>query len=276
MEMFKKGEHCVGGGHDITISHNTNSDNTVFNDENSTLKKINGICETGIMCGNNRKNSNKKGKVKKGLALTNYDLVNNEYVPSSSSSSSSHCSEKEKAKKERVVVSGWIFTNSQLTHEYQLYLIENLYNTEYGGEYSDGVVVKNKELVFITSQINNKKNGYKQQDIEKQLYDQRQFANFRYIVELLYISKLQCYYCNEHVHILYKYVRDPKQWTLERIFNDRGHNVGNVKIACLTCNLRRKTMHYQKYVDTKRMSSIIKIDGNYIAGTGTGDGENEL
>jgi hypothetical protein len=199
----------------------------------------------------------KKSRIKKGLALTNYDAIDQDH----------NLSTKRDEKKERVVVHGWMFSDSQLTKEYQLYLIEKLYNIEYNSVVSVTTTsnhVKDKEIVFVSSQINCKKNGYKQQDIEKGIYCETMFAGFNYIVELLYNSKLLCYYCNDFVHILYKYVREPKQWSLERIFNDRGHNRGNVKIACLTCNLRRKTMHYQKYIDTKKMVSIIKIDGSCI------------
>jgi len=163
-----------------------------------------------------------------------------------------------KKQKERVVVANWIFENEHLTFEYQYKLIEQLYQLV-----CCGMNINNtNELAFITSQINNKKNGYKQQDIEKQLYVCNEFVDFSYIIELLYQSKLCCYYCGEHVHILYKYVREPKQWSLERIFNERGHNIGNVKIACLCCNLRRKTMHYQKYLDTKKMTNIVKINND--------------
>jgi hypothetical protein len=55
-------------------------------------------------------------------------------------------------------------------------------------------------------------------------------------------------------------VREPQQWTLERMDNDFGHNEGNVVIACLSCNLRRRTMHYERYLFTKQLN-IVKVDG---------------
>ena len=32
-------------------------------------------------------------------------------------------------------------------------------------------------------------------------------------------SKKKCYYCNNPVLVLYEYVREPRQWTVERIDN---------------------------------------------------------
>ena len=58
------------------------------------------------------------------------------------------------------------------------------------------------------------------------------------------------------VNVLYKNVREPLQWTLERIDNDYGHNHDNVTIACLECNLRRRTMYHERYVFTKQL--VIK------------------
>ena len=50
-----------------------------------------------------------------------------------------------------------------------------------------------------------------------------------------------------------------KQWTLERIDNGMGHNKDNVEIACLLCNLRRRTMYHERYVFTKQMMNVVKI-----------------
>jgi len=62
------------------------------------------------------------------------------------------------------------------------------------------------------------------------------------------------------VHILYENVREPLQWTLERIDNDFGHNKNNVEIACLNCNLRRRTMYHERYLFTKELSIVKKQD----------------
>jgi hypothetical protein len=49
------------------------------------------------------------------------------------------------------------------------------------------------------------------------------------------------------------------QWTLDRIDNKKGHNEGNVIIACLQCNLKRRCTAKDAFMFTKNMK-IIKQD----------------
>jgi len=58
---------------------------------------------------------------------------------------------------------------------------------------------------------------------------------------------------------LYEYVRDPKQWTLERKDNSLGHTNDNVVLACLNCNIKRKCMHMERYEMTKLLEHIEKV-----------------
>ena len=70
-----------------------------------------------------------------------------------------------------------------------------------------------------------------------------------------------CFYCKEPTNILYEYVREPKQWTIERLDNTYGHNCDNIVIACLSCNLRRRTTHFERYLSTKRIcAGVVKLD----------------
>ena len=108
----------------------------------------------------------------------------------------------------------------------------------------------------MIQQINRKINSYKQQDKAKNLFNHEKIINCDQVIELLKSCKFICYYCRELVHILYKNVRESKQWTLERIDNDFGHNSDNVVIACLDCNLHRRTMYHERYVFTKQL--VIK------------------
>ena len=78
------------------------------------------------------------------------------------------------------------------------------------------------------------------------------------VAELLREKQLRCFYCQENVHLMYNAVRDAKQWTLDRMDNSFGHNRGNVEIACLICNLRRRTMYHERYVFTKQMT-VVKM-----------------
>lgn len=112
---------------------------------------------------------------------------------------------------------------------------------------------------LIKQQINQKISGYRGQDVEKHLFDIDRFIDIQEVLNLMVKSNNHCYYCKQHVHILYENVREPKQWTLDRIDNKLGHNKNNLLIACLTCNLRRRTMHTERYVFTKQLN-IIKTD----------------
>jgi hypothetical protein len=118
---------------------------------------------------------------------------------------------------------------------------------------------KIKEEVVVSREIYKKLSGYRYQDIKKGIYNFTLFVNILYVLKLLIESKLKCYYCNENVNVIYENRRDPSQWSLERIYNNEGHNCNNVVIACLKCNLRRKTMLMQRYVETKKMIKVLKL-----------------
>ena len=38
--------------------------------------------------------------------------------------------------------------------------------------------------------------------------------------------------------------------------NKIGHDIGNIEIACLSCNLKRKCMYHERYVFTKQMKIV--------------------
>jgi hypothetical protein len=110
----------------------------------------------------------------------------------------------------------------------------------------------------MMQQIQCKLNGYKSQDQKKKIYDCDQIINLESTIQLLIKSKLNCYYCKGLVKVLYEHVREPKQWTLERINNDFGHNIGNLEIACLSCNLSRRTMYHERFIFTKQLVIVKK------------------
>ncbi len=111
----------------------------------------------------------------------------------------------------------------------------------------------------MIQQIQTKLNGYKSQDLCKNMYEPDKIIDLQTTLQLLISSQLKCYYCKEHIQVLYEHVREPKQWTLERISNESGHNNGNVEIACLSCNLRRRTMYHERFIFTKQLT-IVKKD----------------
>lgn len=115
---------------------------------------------------------------------------------------------------------------------------------------------------MVRSQLQSKLAGYKYQDQEKHLWCPDAFVALDDVVVLLRHCALQCFYCAHPTRLLYENARDPLQWTLERIDNCLGHVRGNVQIACLQCNLRRRTMFHERYLMTKRMVNVTKTGGD--------------
>jgi hypothetical protein len=120
------------------------------------------------------------------------------------------------------------------------------------------IALEDKISILIKQQLQQKLYGYRGQDIEKQIYQSDIFINLQEVLNLIIKSENKCYYCKKMVAILYENVREPIQWSLDRINNNYGHNKDNVLLACLNCNLRRRTMHTERYVFTKQLQ-IKKI-----------------
>lgn len=112
----------------------------------------------------------------------------------------------------------------------------------------------------LRRQVCAKISGYKSQDMKKGIYDDAKFVRFDDVVALMAERKMSCFYCKKQALLFYEYSRDCNQWTLERIDNTRGHNVDNVEIACLNCNLRRRTMYHERYVFTKQMGTVRLLE----------------
>ena len=174
-------------------------------------------------------------------------------ISSSSSSSSSGCEGKIKKKQrtKRVVTTTkrWTFKENELQHENQVQQLNSIFSP-----------LQDSTTNFIKSQIKQKLRGYKEQDIRKKRYNTMAFITFNNVVQKLKDCQLLCYYCKYPVSILYEHVREPTQWTVERIDNTMGHNYNNVEIACLTCNIKRKTMHFERYLMTKQLcQNVVKV-----------------
>jgi len=151
----------------------------------------------------------------------------------------------------------WDFDMSKHSTEYQLGLLSELSRHDLSSEV---ILPKNaNHTELVRRQIHTKWYGYKAQDIEKSLFSPEEFISEMDIVDLLIHSRLLCFYCCETMLLLYENVRDMKQWSIERIDNKFGHNKQNVAVACLGCNVRRKTMYHERFRATKQMS-IIKTN----------------
>lgn len=105
----------------------------------------------------------------------------------------------------------------------------------------------------IISELRKKTNSYKTQDEKKDRYDISSFIKNEELYEKLVVSKLRCFYCSKEVKVVYGYVRDDFQWTLDRIDNGIGHSSVNTVISCLKCNLQRRVTDCKKFEFTKKL-----------------------
>ena len=137
--------------------------------------------------------------------------------------------------------------------------IQDDINNENQYEYIENIeeLSKTKKEIIYT-EIKKKICSYRSQDKIKKLYNKEEFINLETVIELLKVSNMCCYYCKCNVLLLYENLREPRQWTLERMNNDYGHNKGNLEISCLNCNLNRKTMYHERYLFTKELKIIKK------------------
>lgn len=138
------------------------------------------------------------------------------------------------------------------SHEYQINIIKLLVSNK-NNQHGDDLKKINKEVLKKIS-------GYKQQDKKKKIYDEEQFIKCEETYELLMKSELKCNYCSNKIYILYDNFRDNNQWSLDRINNDIGHNIRNVCISCLKCNLQRRNKDYDKFKEGKEIKIIKKLD----------------
>ena len=153
---------------------------------------------------------------------------------------------KDKTPHKRVACKKWRIQPEMLTQSFQSSIIQM----------EDAAICKTYPLV--KQQLELKLYSYRQQDIKKNLYEADAFISLSDTLSLLRECNLVCAYCNECVFVLYENVRDPKQWSLDRIDNDLGHNSGNVMIACLQCNLKRRRINMSSFLFTKQMK-LVKV-----------------
>ena len=112
--------------------------------------------------------------------------------------------------------------------------------------------------IFVKKELERKIKSYKMQDIKKNKLDEEKLIKIDECIDKLVLSKMKCYYCLENMLLVYENVREPKQWTLDRIDNNKGHITENVVISCLDCNLKRRTMNDKKFKFSKQMKIIKK------------------
>ena len=138
----------------------------------------------------------------------------------------------------------WNITEEDMQPDAQLTYIRQLVNNENVDVNPCQVILKH-----VTQKIA----GYRAQDIKKSLYEPDQIVDVHYALKTLENAENICYYCKKPVQVLYEKAREPLQWSLDRIDNSIGNNKENVVIACLQCNVGRKTMHQGRYAFTKQL-----------------------
>lgn len=154
-----------------------------------------------------------------------------------------------KEKKMRVETKTWGLTNNDLSCDTQRDILQTMWNQVN----KDTKDKKDRNCSLFTSHIKSKLSSYKQQDILKKKYNSEQFVEFIDTLEMLCDCNLKCHYCSCDMYILYEAVRENKQWSLDRINNDIGHNKGNLVIACLECNLKRRRTNKDSFMFTKNL-----------------------
>ena len=109
---------------------------------------------------------------------------------------------------------------------------------------------------IIEQQINKKISSYKCQDKIKNRLDNDKFINFVSIIEKMVECELKCRYCKEEMNVLYDISREMKQWSVDRVMNNFGHNIDNFHLACLECNLKRRCKTDDKFLFTKQLNIV--------------------
>lgn len=142
----------------------------------------------------------------------------------------------------------WKFTDDELTDSAQRNLIFAIQNAAHP-----------THETFVKHQIQRKIYGYMTQDIDSGRYNHTKLVKPGDIIQSLCDCQLLCFYCTQPVMILYEYAREPRQWTVERVDNTYGHIRDNFVIACLQCNLRRRTILPERYLLTKTAMNVHKL-----------------
>lgn len=159
--------------------------------------------------------------------------------------------------KKREITKKWNFDEEYFNYDKQMKLIIDISKINLENNLDDNL---DDNITKITIQeINKKICSYKYQDIIKKKLDLESFIDFNCIIDKMIECELKCRYCICEMSVLYDRSREMKQWSVDRIDNDKGHNKDNFHLACLDCNLKRRRRTDEKFLFTKQLS-IIKKD----------------
>jgi len=153
--------------------------------------------------------------------------------------------------KKREIMNKYNINPLFLNYEKQMQIIKDIY---YKSNLDENPQVKS----ILHQEIERKISSYKQQDLIKNKYNEPLFIDVECIIKKLTETEMQCFYCNCQVLVLYEIVRELTQWSVDRINNDEGHNKNNFVIACLNCNIKRRTTNSNKFLFTKQLN-LVKV-----------------
>jgi hypothetical protein len=157
-----------------------------------------------------------------------------------------------KIAKKRVQSEKWSFSNESFEYLNQLQMVKNIFNN--GFCHNEDDVSK-----IALQEINKKISGYKQQDRIKKRYDEPQFLTLESVILKMVECELKCRYCRGEMDVIYDISRESRQWSVDRINNDLGHNLTNFHLACLECNLKRRRRTDEKFLFTKQLNIIKQM-----------------
>ena len=141
----------------------------------------------------------------------------------------------------------WSIDDAFFTHDKQMEVLRRLI--------ADDTTLEERN--FFKKELMAKLDGYARQDKENGMIDGLSaIISLDATIEMLLISKMRCAYCRECCELIYKDVMAPRQWTLDRVNNDRGHSGDNVVLACLACNLQRRTMDAERFKYGKQLRIV--------------------
>jgi hypothetical protein len=151
--------------------------------------------------------------------------------------------------KKRIEAKKWTFSDEYFEYKKQLNMIFDI---------SKNNLIANNDPItkIVIQQINKKISSYKQQDIIKKHFDKENFITFKSIIYKMIDCELKCKYCTKEMSVLYDISREMCQWSVDRIDNNKGHNIDNYHLACLECNLKKRRMNDEKFLFTKQLTII--------------------
>ena len=155
--------------------------------------------------------------------------------------------------KKREVSKKWTFDEDNFNYDKQMKLIIDISKMNLENNIDDDIIK------IAIQEINKKICSYKHQDIIKKKLDVELFIDFNCVINKMIECELKCRYCICEMSVLYDRTREMKQWSVDRIDNDKGHNKDNFHLACLDCNLKRRRRTDEKFLFTKQLN-IVKKD----------------